>query len=249
MTIEKQIAELLTISDIKANLIAIEANIYSQKLTTRFLNINFRNRLRRTNPFLLQACGITTIKEWADFQVDSTLRASSEEALGHFLEAIVKILHPRSVEPEFPDDLDMEIIDGNDREGCQIKMSFDCLSNSMRKNLSHTITKLTEYYRKIGIAFTGLFCPLYGATKTTKQPAQSYTILRSRDFWDEIGAQTCFDESIGQLCKLLCIEATKQLHTQLIPSLKDNLQKEGSKFFGNSDGTINYHKLFRLVNA
>src|ERR1700684_983192 len=114
------VRDLLGLADPTA-LVTEARRLYEERLTTRFSEIKVRDRIKRTNPFLLQIRGVATTREWAERQVQSALFASEEEAVGHLLEAIAIACHPNAATPRFPDDLDYEVdLPDNHVEGYQV---------------------------------------------------------------------------------------------------------------------------------
>ncbi len=223
--------------------------LYMDRMTRRFTDLKFKERLKRTNPFLMQVRGVVTVRQWAENQVNSALFASEEEAIGHVLETIAKACHPGGREPTIPDDFDLEVPSQGTITGYQIKMSWDCMPMSSRKNLSNTIRKLKEHYAPQGIDFVGVFAPCYGRAITKKPPGQDYISMRSRDFWSEVGSgDGGYDVKVGEVCRLLCSEFRAELARSAIPTLIDRLVTEGTKVFGDGEGNIDYGKLFRQVN-
>lgn len=224
------------------------ARLYNEKMHKRFTTLKFRERLKRTNPFLLKVRGVTTVAQWAENQVQSALFASEEEALGHVLEAIAKACHPEARPPEEVDDFDFEIVRDDDVIAYQIKMSWDCMPMSSRKNLSNTIRRRREVNEAAGKTFTGIFAPCYGRAQTS-QAGQEYISMRSRDFWKEVGSgDDDFDIKVGEVCGLLCSEFREELSTSAIPKLIDLLSEEGRNSFGDEQGNIAYERLFRAIN-
>src|ERR1700722_1959747 len=127
-----QIQSLLGIGRDAAQLLVFEAQrLYIDRMTQRFSELRFAERIKRTNPFLLQIRGAKTVRDWAKFQVESALYASEEEAVGHLLEAIAMICFPGAATPENPDDLDFEVsVSDTELHGYQVKMSWDCMPMS-----------------------------------------------------------------------------------------------------------------------
>jgi hypothetical protein len=95
-----------------------------------------RDRIKRTNPLLLRIRGIRTVEEWAERRIQGALFASEEEAVGHLLEAMATNCHRGASPPKYPDDFDYEIASVGTVEGYQVKLSWDCMPMSSRKNLS-----------------------------------------------------------------------------------------------------------------
>jgi hypothetical protein len=231
-----------------ALLVTEVAKLYNSKMQKRFTDLRFSNRLKRTNPFLLKVRGIKTVVEWAENQVRSALLASEEEALGHVLEAIIKVCHPHAAIPIDTDDFDFEVVEPGLVTAYQIKMSWDCMPMSARKNLSATIRRRRDEHEKTGIKFEGIFAPCYGRP-TTSRAGQEYTTMRSRDFWSDVGAGDAdFDFQVGNVCGLLCSEFRRELAEKSIPRLITMLATEGAAVFGDAEGNIDYLRLFRAVN-
>lgn len=249
-TLAEQVAELLRIdTDRTAALIKAVGELYIDRMEKRFTDLKLRERLKRTNPFLLQVRGVRTVREWAENQVGSALFASEEEAIGHVLEMIAKTCHPGAQPPELPDDFDFQETSPEKVRAFQIKMSWDCMPMSSRKNLSNTIVRCRAHYEAQGIEFEGIFAPCYGKAQTTSPPGQAYISMRSRDFWQEVGnGDADYDVRVGDVCRLLCSEFRAQLYTDTIPLLIDELTTEGTKVFGNANGEIDYTRLFREIN-
>lgn len=249
-TLADQVAERLRIDgDRTASLIKAVGELYIDRMEKRFTDLKLRERLKRTNPFLLQVRGVRTVREWAENQVGSALFASEEEAIGHVLEMIAKTCHPGAHEPELPDDFDFQETRPEKVRAFQVKMSWDCMPMSSRKNLSNTIVNCRAHYEEQGIEFEGIFAPCYGKATTTSPPGQAYISMRSRDFWQEVGdGDADYDVRVGEVCQLLCSEFRAQLYTDTIPLLIDELTKEGTKVFGNAEGEIDYTRLFREIN-
>ena len=250
LDIAGQVAALLKMKPEDAATLVLKADaLYKAKMTRRFTDLKFKERLKRTNPFLAQVRGITTVRDWAATQVASALYASEEEAVGHVLEMIAKTRHPGSREPLITDDFDFEVSSQKSLRGFQVKMSWDCMPMSSRKNLSNTINRMMEHYRQQGIEFEGIFAPCYGSASTRRPPGQLYTTMRSKDFWSEVGSgDEDFDVKVGKVCRLLCSEFRADLNKKLIPDLVNRLTDEGIRVFGRPDGTIDYNRLFRAIN-
>jgi hypothetical protein len=224
------------------------ARLYNDKMHRRFTTLKFRERLKRTNPFLLKVRGVTTVEQWAENQVRSALFASEEEALGHVLETIAKACHPSASIPTDTDDFDFEVISGSNVTAYQIKMSWDCMPMSSRKNLSNTIRRRREASEADGKTFAGIFAPCYGRAQTS-QAGQEYISMRSRDFWQEVGnGNDAFDFKVGEVCGLLCSEFRQELSNSAIPKLIALLTDEGRASFGDDEGRIDYERLFRAIN-
>ncbi|HEY6552095.1 MAG TPA: PmeII family type II restriction endonuclease [Vicinamibacteria bacterium] len=208
-----------------------------------------RDRIKRTNPFLLRIRGITTVREWAERQIQGALFASEEEAVGHLLEAIAINCHPGGTVPRYPEDFDYEVEADGAVEGYQVKLSWDCMPMSSRKNLSRTIGRLEEQYRGEGKEFVGYFAPCYGKAKTTRPPGQRYVSLRSREFWSRVGGgDDDFDLKVGEVVALTCGEFRGRLERELIPRLVADLASAASPLIGDADGNLDMRKLFRAVN-
>lgn len=232
-----------------ADLIKAVGKLYIDRMEKRFTDLKLRERLKRTNPFLLQVRGVRTVREWAENQVGSALFASEEEAIGHVLEMIAKTCHPSAQPPTLPDDFDFQVTSPEKVRAFQIKMSWDCMPMSSRKNLSNTIVRCRAHYEAQGIEFEGIFAPCYGKAQTTSPPGQAYISMRSRDFWQEVGnGDPDYDARVGDVCRMLCSEFRAQLYSDTIPLLIDALTKEGIKVFGNANGEIDYTRLFREIN-
>lgn len=245
-----RVARILNIKpEIATGLIDRVGHLYMARMTKRFTDLRFSERLKRTNPFLLQVRGVRTVQQWAENQVTSALFASEEEAIGHVLEMIAKACHPLAQDPLIPDDFDFEVVDGTRVTGYQIKMSWDCMPMSSRKNLSNTIRRLETHYGSQGAEFIGVFAPCYGKPTTTRPPGQAYVSLRSRDFWQEVGGgDPDFDIRVGEVCRILCAEFREELKETTVPQLVKRLTIEGCAAFGTSTGEIDHRRLFRLIN-
>ncbi|MFI7103422.1 PmeII family type II restriction endonuclease [Streptomyces sp. NPDC050161] len=246
-----EVSALLRIPLDRATLVVTEAErLYVNRMRKRFSALKVADRLKRTNPFLLRIRNAETVRDWATLQVQSALYASEEEAVGHLLEAIVKACFPGARHPEYPDDFDFEV-PGEDGEvaGYQVKMSWDCMPMSSRKNLSHTIVRVRDEYEKTGQDFVGYFAPCYGRARTSKAPGQEYVSLSSREFWEQVGGGTAdYDVRVGEVCALLCSEFRKEVLDTLVPDLLERLTRAAQPEIGDAEGNIDYAKLFRRVN-
>ena len=233
----------LGISREQAEFLISEAErLYTNRMRKRFSEQRVSERLKRTNPFLLRIRGATTVKEWATLQIQSALYASEEEAVGHLLEAIAKVCFPGARFPTYPDDFDFEA-DGPDEEvhGYQVKMSWDCMPMSSRKNLSNTIRRVRGEYKEVGRDFVGYFAPCYGKATTSKPPGQEYVSLSSREFWERVGSgRKNFDVAVGDVCALLT--------DKLVPTLLEELTAVAQPEIGDAEGMIDYVRLFRRIN-
>lgn len=243
--------ELLGIERTRAAFLVAESErLYVDRMRERFSNLRVAERLKRTNPFLLRIRGAKTVEDWAVLQVQSALYASEEEAVGHLLEAIAKICLPGGREPKYTDDFDLEAAGPNGEVyGYQIKMSWDCMPMSSRKNLSNTIRSVKQTYAESNIEFVGYFAPCYGRAKTSQPPGQDYVTLASREFWGRVGGGIeDFDVRVGEVCALLCAEFRQEVMDTLVPELVRSLSDVAQKEIGDPDGTLDYAKLFRRVN-
>ncbi|MFJ4501505.1 PmeII family type II restriction endonuclease [Streptomyces sp. NPDC088864] len=246
-----EVAAILHVDRERAAFIVAESErLYVHRMRERFSRLKVSERLKRTNPFLLRIRGAETVRDWATLQVQSALYASEEEAVGHLLEAIIKVCFPGAVEPALPDDFDFESVDSDDViHGYQVKMSWDCMPMSSRKNLSNTIVRVRDQYRAEGKDFVGYFAPCYGRAKTTKPPGQEYITLASKEFWQQVGdGAPDYDVRVGEVCALLCSEFRSEVLDTLVPDLLDRLTHAAQPEIGNGDGKIDYAKLFRRVN-
>jgi Type II restriction endonuclease EcoO109I len=250
MPLVEDVARLLELPEDRADAIVSElSGIYQRRMKKRFSGHKFAERIKRTNPFLLQIRNITTVSGWAKNQIVSTLQASEEEAIGHLIEAIAKHCYPGARQPTYPDDFDLEVEEGGEVRGYQIKMSWDCMPMSSRKNLSATIAKLEEKFASDGKKFVGIFAPAYGKSSATKPLGQRYESLASSVFWRRVGGnKPNFDVRVGQACALMCREFREELERDLLPTLEKDLTELALARFGEADGTINYPKLFGLIN-
>lgn len=248
----QNVQRLLNISQEQAGrLISESERLYIQRMTTRFSSLRVSERLKRTNPFLLQIRGARSVQDWASLQVQSALYSSEEEAVGHLLEAIAKICFPGATTPLYPDDFDFEVIlASGEVHGYQIKMSWDCMPMSSRKNLSNTIRKVRETYEAEGQSFLGIFAPCYGKATTTRPTGQEYVSMASREFWYRVGGGTVdFDVQVGEVCALLCAEFRATVLRDLVPDLVTRLVIAATPLIGDQNGELDYRKLFRRVNA
>jgi len=241
----------LSIGRTEADFVVSESErLYVNRMTARFSQLRVAERLKRTNPFLLQIRGAKTVRDWATLQIESALYASEEEAVGHLLEAIAKGCFPGAADPRFPDDFDFEVrVSESEVHGYQVKMSWDCMPMSSRKNLSNTIRNVRRQFAEQGGTFTGFFASCYGKAKTTQPPGQEYVSLASREFWERVGGgQKDYDVKVGEVCALLCSEFRAKILTTMVPALLDKLTEAAQPEVGNADGTINYAKLYRRIN-
>jgi hypothetical protein len=245
-----RVMSLLNISEDQSRRLILDAQrLYIGKMNERFSNLRIKERLKRTNPFLLRIRGIRTVVAWAESQIQGVLFASEEEAVGHLLEAIAKICHPGACEPEFPDDLDYEVTENTTTSGYQVKMSWDCMPMSSRKNLSSTIRILRGVYEAKQKNFVGYFAPCYGKAKTSKQPGQEYVSLASREFWTRVGGgDPEYDVKVGEVCAILCSDFRSTIQATLIPDLVHRLTEAALPLIGEANGDLDYAKLFRRVN-
>jgi Type II restriction endonuclease EcoO109I len=244
----KRVEDLLGLDD-ATDLVAEARRLYEERLTTRFSDIKVRDRIKRTNPFLLRIRGIRTVREWAERQIQGALVASEEEAVGHLLEAIAINCHPGATAPRYPEDFDYEVQADGRVEGYQVKLSWDCMPMSSRKNLSRTIGVLEEQYGREGKDFIGYFAPCYGKAKTTNPPGQRYTSLSSREFWSRVGGGDAdFDLKVGEVVALTCGEFRERLEHELVPQLVEKLVSAALPILGDSEGDLDMAKLFRAVN-
>ena len=248
--IEADVARLLSVSPEKARIIVEGGRrLYVDRMRERFSDLRLSERLKRTNPFLLQIRGAKTVQDWARFQVEGVLFASEEEAVGHLLELIAKTCHPGAGEPRDTVDIDFEVADERTVKGYQVKMSWDCMPMSSRKNLSATVRRLKAKHKEQGLEFSGFFAPCYGRSTTSKPPGQDYITLSSREFWQEVGGgQADFDSIVGAVCALLCSEFRVQEVGPIVEDLVTKLANAATPVIGNRDGTLNFTKLFRSVN-
>lgn len=247
----KQVSIVLQIDRERAVFLVGESQrLYIDRMRERFSRIRVTERLKRTNPFLLRIRGANRVEDWATFQIQSALYASEEEAVGHLLEAIAKACFPGAAEPTRPDDLDFEVRGpGNIIYGYQVKMSWDCMPMSSRKNLSNTIRRLKEWNKQEGYEFIGYFAPCYGRAKTSKAPGQDYVTLSSKQFWQSVGGGIAdYDVKVGEVCALLCSEFRSEVLNSLVPTLLSQLTKAAQPKIGDVNGAIDYEKLFRQVN-
>lgn len=231
-------------------LVAESERLYAQRMIQRFSELRVAERLKRTNPFLLQIRGAVNVRDWAKLQIESALYASEEEAVGHLLEMIARSCFPGATVPTYSDDFDFEVRVSPDTVwGYQVKMSWDCMPMSTRKNLSTTIRAVRGEFEKQGIDFQGYFAPCYGKARTTQPPGQEYISLSSKEFWEQVGdGREDYDVKVGEVCALLCAQSRGRLLENLVPDLLDRLTNAAMPEIGNADGTINYAKLFRRVN-
>jgi hypothetical protein len=231
-------------------LVAESKRLYVDRMRERFSTLRVAERLKRTNPFLLRIRGAVTVTDWATLQVQSALYASEEEAVGHLLEAVARICLPGGREPKYTDDFDLES-DGPNGEvfGYQIKMSWDCMPMSSRKNLSNTIRAVRRNYATEQVQFVGYFAPCYGRAVTKQPPGQEYITLASKEFWARVGeGDPDFDAAVGEVCALLCAEFRSEILFTLVPELVEKLTEAAIPEVGTPDGSIDYKKLFRRVN-
>ncbi|MFB7947493.1 PmeII family type II restriction endonuclease [Kitasatospora phosalacinea] len=245
------VSEILRIDLQKAELIVDESErLYISRMRERFSDLKIAERLKRTNPFLLRIRGIETVREWAALQVQTALYASEEEAVGHLLESIAKICFPGARVPENPEDLDFEATGENGEiEGYQVKMSWDCMPMSSRKNLSNTIRRLKNEHESAGGEFVGYFAPCYGRATTSKSKGQDYISLASREFWMRVGGgDPDYDVRVGNVCALLCSEFRTEVLESLVPSLVAQLAVAAESQIGNGSGGIDNNRLFRRIN-
>jgi hypothetical protein len=246
-----QVSILLHISRDRAEFLVAESQrLYVDRMRERFSRIRVTERLKRTSPFLLRIRGARTVEDWATLQIQSALYASEEEAVGHLLEAITKICFPGATEPTHPDDFDFEVrAQGNRVYGYQVKMSWDCMPMSSRKNLSNTIRRVKEWHAQEGYEFVGYFAPCYGRATTSKAPGQDYITLASKEFWQAVGGGIAdYDVRVGEVCALLCAEFRSEVLNSLVPVLLSNLTMAAQSKIGDVTGDIDYVKLFRQVN-
>lgn len=246
--VAESVSSLLGLED-ASELVAEARRLYEDRLTTRFSDIKVRDRIKRTNPFLLRIRGIRTVEEWAERQIQGALLASEEEAVGHLLEAIATNCHPGASPPKYPDDFDYEVASGGTVEGYQVKLSWDCMPMSSRKNLSRTIEVLEHQYGQEGSEFTGYFAPCYGKAKTTRPPGQKYISLSSREFWARVGGgDEDFDLKVGEAVALICGDFRAKLEVELIPELVEALTAAALPILGDAEGDLDMTRLFRAVN-
>jgi hypothetical protein len=246
-----EVKKILSVDQPTASHLVAEAKrLYIDRMTKRFSELKVAERLKRTNPFLLQIRGARTVREWAMLQIQSALYASEEEAVGHLLEAIAKACYPGARTPTHPDDFDFEVTGADDTiYGYQVKMSWNCMPMSSRKNLSNTIRRVTDEYAKTGQQFVGYFAPCYGRAKTSQAPGQDYVSLASRNFWRQVGSgDKDFDVKVGQVCALLCSEFRTEVLNTLVPTLQEDLTAAAQPQIGDASGNLDYLKLFRRVN-
>jgi hypothetical protein len=131
----------------------------------------------------------------------------------------------------------------------QVKMSWDCMPMSSRKNLSNTIRQLSAQYRSAGLDFVGYFAPCYGRALTSRPPGQEYISLASREFWERVGnGERDYDVKVGEVCALLCSEFRSEVLHTLVPTLVANLAQAAQSEIGDDNGAIDYRKLFRRIN-
>ncbi|SDC13567.1 PmeII family type II restriction endonuclease [Nocardioides lianchengensis] len=247
-----EVERLLGLPRGKAEFLVTESErLYVERMRERFSDIRVAERLKRTNPFLLRIRGARTVEDWATLQVQSALYSSEEEATGHLLEAIAKICFPGGREPTYTDDFDLETPGGgpDDIDGYQIKMSWDCMPMSSRKNLSNTIRQLERVYSDQGKTFTGYFAPCYGKATTTSPAGQAYVSMASREFWQRVGGgDDGFDVKVGEVCALLCSEFRAEVLETLVPQLVKSLVRAATPLIGDRDGNLDYSRLFRRIN-
>jgi hypothetical protein len=246
-----KVRDILDVSEEKAEFLVSESErLYVYRMRQRFSELRVSERLKRTNPFLLRIRGVTTVQDWATLQVQSALYASEEEAVGHLLETIAKTCFPEAGEPTHPDDFDFETPGpGNEIHGYQVKMSWDCMPMSSRKNLSNTIRHVREEHAKSGKNFVGFFAPCYGKARTSRPPGQEYISLASREFWERVGGgKADYDVRVGEVCALLCSEFRAEVLKTLVPALLAKLTTAAQPEIGDSDGVLDYTKFFRRVN-
>ncbi|WP_078495867.1 PmeII family type II restriction endonuclease [Streptomyces sp. LaPpAH-108] len=246
-----EVSQILQLDRERAAFIVAESErLYVNRMRERFSKLRVSERLKRTNPFLLRIRGAETVRDWATLQVQSALYASEEEAVGHLLEAIIKACFPGATEPALPDDFDFESIESDGAiNGYQVKMSWDCMPMSSRKNLSNTIVRVKEQYRDQGKSFVGYFAPCYGRATTTKPPGQEYITLASKEFWQRVGnGDPEYDVRVGEVCALLCSEFRTEVLDTLVPDLLQRLTLAAQPEIGDREGRIDYARLFRRVN-
>lgn len=245
------VSKLLGIdSATSVRLVSESERLYVGRMRERFTSVKVSDRLKRTNPFLLQIRGAKTVEEWARIQVTSALFASEEEAVGHLLEMIAITCYPGASTPTYPEDFDIQATGPNGEVlAYQIKMSWDCMPMSSRKNLSNTIRSLKEIYRLEGRDVVGYFAPCYGKAKTTRPKGQEYVSLRSREFWSQVGGgDQNFDVRVGEVCALLCSEFRAEVIDTLVPALVAKLTAAAAEIIGDVEGNLDYERLFRRVN-
>ncbi|WP_280507185.1 PmeII family type II restriction endonuclease [Nocardia flavorosea] len=246
-----KVRELLEITQDQAEHLVYESKrLYIDRMRERFSNLRVAERLKRTNPFLLRIRAAKTVEDWAALQVQSALYASEEEAVGHLLETIAMICFPGGRTPRYTDDFDLESPGPNGEVyGYQIKMSWDCMPMSSRKNLSNTIRNVRERYLEEDVEFVGFFAPCYGKATTTKVPGQEYISLASREFWERVGnGKKDFDVYVGEVCALLCAEFREEVMDTLVPELIRSLTNAAQHEIGDSAGRLDYTRLFRRIN-
>lgn len=250
--LQAEVQRLLGLPSEKATFLVSESErLYVERMRERFSDLKVAERLKRTNPFLLRIRGAKTVVDWATLQVQSALYASEEEATGHLLEAIAKICFPGGREPTYTDDFDLEAPGDQPQavDGYQIKMSWDCMPMSSRKNLSNTIRGLQKIYADQGVKFTGYFAPCYGKATTTKPSGQDYISMSSREFWTRVGGgDSGFDVRVGEVCALLCSEFRAEVLQTLVPQLVTSLVAAATPLIGDTSGNLDYDKLFRRIN-
>jgi len=182
--------------------------------------------------------------------VRSALFASEEEAVGHLLEAVAVRCHPGARAPLDPDDFDYEVTasDGS-VDGYQVKLSWDCMPMSSRKNLSATIATLSKRYEEEGSEFRGHFAPCYGKASTTRPPGQRYISLSSREFWSRVGdGDADFDIRVGEACALICTDFRSTLEDTTVAALVDELTAAAEAVIGDGRGSIDFPRLYREIN-
>lgn len=169
---------------------------------------------------------------------------------GHMLEAVAKACHPEATVPLYPDDFDYEVTAADGAvDGYQVKLSFDCMPMSTRKNLSATVRQVRDTYRQADVEFRGHFAPCYGKATTTTPRGQDYISLGSRDFWTRVGGgDRDFDLKVSAATTLICSDFRARLEIDLVPRLIEGLTAEALVRIGTPEGDIDIQRLFRAIN-
>ena len=213
---------------------------FTKPITQKLSELKMRDIVRRKNPYLYRASGVSTCDEFVNRAFTEYTSTIGENYFGAFFESVARIVSG-GVKPASGGEIDLEVRHGNAAYLYAIKSGpggFNSSSEAKaRTDLGHAERRLRQdrvtTHKKMAFA--------YGRRTTSFNDGVEK--LASKEFWSELSGDEQFYKKLLDICAELAPLFESDVNTPY-----QRLLREAHELFCEDDG-IEWDKVIRIVSG
>lgn len=203
--------------------------------------------LKRKNPYLFVAKGMTTAEEIVDAILSAFLSSSEETIFGNvFFEPIAKTVS--GCDSSGAEDIDIQRECRDSIQAISIKSGTSAMNAGQKKHLH---TKFMELRSRLGKTRKSLDCVLaygYGRRCSPATRTRIFREVAGQAFWEEITGDPDFYLKMIDLIQPIAAR-NRGIFEEELAKVRNRLLKEFTEQFVKTDGSVNWRAITELNSS